>query len=1857
MDDTLACADSIAIVGIGCRFPGDAHGPQALWANLMAGLDAITDVPADRWAVSRHYHSRKGSPSKSATRWGGYVNDIDRFDAEFFGISPREASLMDPQQRMLLEVCWEAFEDAGFVPSRLVGQAVGVYVGGFTLDYMLMQLGGADYRSVEPHTATGSMMTLLANRLSYVFGLNGPSLSVDTACSSSLVAVHLACRSLLQGESCIALAGGVNALLSPSYTVAESRAGMLSPTGRSRAFDARADGYVRGEGAGLVVLKRLDRALADGDHVYAVIRASAVNQDGHSDGLTVPSGDAQKALMTQALAQAGVQPAQLVYVEAHGTGTPVGDPIEANAIGTVVAQGRTEDQPCLIGSVKTNFGHTEAAAGVAGLIKTALVLENRCVPAHLHLERTNPRIDLAALRLAVPQQAQALPAEGELLAAVNSFGFGGTNAHAILASAPARGETDGSDGAAATPAYWALPVSGRSDEACRASAQRLADRLAPHAQLVSQAALLRDVCHTAATRREHHDHRACVLGDSVSALIDALQAHAAGQAHPRVLTAEADAAASPPLTFVYAGMGPQWWGMGRQLHAAEPVFREAFDRCAALFDERAGWSLRAALGEDEASSRVADTEVAQPANFALQVALTELLRSWGVHPQAIVGHSAGEPAAAYAAGVLSLEEATRVIFHRSRLQQRTTGMGRLLAVGLTEAQTREHLDAIGDASLSIAAINGPTAITVAGSDAAIEALRLRLESQGAFARALRVKVPYHSVYMEPLREEMLAALADLALSPERVPLYSTVTGTRLAGEQMDAEYWYRNVRQPVLFLDAMQALLADGHGSFLELSPHPVLGGAIQEVATQQGLTATVTSCLRRDGDEALSARSVLASLHVHGHAIDWQGAQGQGGWMRLPTYPWGGGRHWHETPASRRSRVSPPEHPLLATRLDAPLPSWEVDLDSAQLGFLDDHRIQGAVVFPGAGYIEMAAHAARSLYGDLQAVEFADVAFMKALYLSPDHPVTLRLVLDPDSHAFQIASTAYGQDRAAWQIHCTGRVRLSQPTARAPADLDVLRALCPQEIPRAHCYRHFRSLGLEYGTTFQGIAQLWQGTGRAIARLEVPAELMGQLGDFNIHPAVLDVCFQTLAAALPIQREGSSVYMPVAVHEGRVHGPLPDRIWVHARIAHVDAQGMSGDIELLDAQGRCVLEIRDCRARALGDDAGGWVSTPQALYEPVWVARDAQTVEPGIRAGLWLLNGGSDELAQATMSALRRAGCTAWRVNPAAGAERDPLLPQGIEASFDATRVEAWTQLLELASEGTQEVRGVIHLGMTLAQPPAADATRLPDQITQVTQEGNAIVVAVTKALAALDGGRVTTRRPRLWLATRATQAVAGHPVADPLNAAAWGLARVLGHGEHIDIWGGIIDLPAHPDPRDGALIAAECLAESGEDQIAWRDHQRHILRLRTCAPEASLPSAPALRANATYLITGGLGALGLVVARWLVQRGARHLLLVGREGLPPREQWTDPDHAPTVRQRIDAVRDIEACGASVSVQGLDIADAAALQRLVERHERCGLPPVRGVMHAAGVAHPQLIAQMSTDDLHAALPAKVLGAWNLHLAFQDRPLDFFVLFSSIASLVISMGQASYAAANASLDALAHFRRGQGLPATSINWGPWGDVGMATQLDLLKYFHGRGFFPMSSAQGCEALGRLLSGRVAQAAVLGARWKTVADTSPLGIPAPMLEDLLRDEAAAQALEVSNAPDASGDFGLRYRRCSDPGERKDLVRRELRDQVTRVLRIDAAALGDTDTLNSHGMDSMMAIELKNRIERAMSVRMAIVDLLKGASVESIVAHVTPELEAAALNADDALLDIVDALNDLSEAEIEALLADERTTEEQQ
>lgn len=1712
-----------------CRFPG-ADTVDEFWRNITAGVDSIIEVPGDRWNA-RTFYSSRNAPGRSSTKWGGFIDRIDGFDAEFFGISPREAASMDPQQRLLLEVTHEALEDAGIPVESLAGKQVGVFVGGFTLDYMMMQLGGSEYQGVGPHTATGSMMTLLANRISYVYGFTGPSITVDTACSSSLTATHLAVRSLRSGECDIAIAAGVNAILSPAYMIAESRAGMLSPTGRSRAFDSEADGYVRGEGAGAVVLCPPER-IRHGEHRhYATIIGSAVNQDGASDGITVPSGAAQERLIRSALADADLRPDEIAFVEAHGTGTPVGDPIEANAVGAVMREGRGSGERCLLSSVKTNIGHLEAAAGIAGLIKASLELFHGTVTPHLHLGTPNPGIDLASSRLTIPTEPTPLR-PSDRYASVNSFGFGGANAHVVLA----RPETPRFETRANTGDVL-LAVSAKSPAA-------LADRAGDFAELLGTTDRSpAEVSASAALTRDHHPVRRAVVGADREELASLLEQSVEEPTGAPALT-------RPSLAFVYSGMGPQWNGMGRDLYENEPVFAAAVDAIAAIGDPLSKTSLVAAFTGGVDDREMTETEVAQPANFALQVGVTELLASWGIEPDLVCGHSAGEPAAAYAAGALTLEEATRVSYARSITQQKLSGRGRLLAIGESLDAVKTRIERRSDLALEIAAINGPDSVAVVGSEADVRALAADLDADDVFNRLVSGRVPYHSRFMEEIEDEVLDRLADLRPRPCRVPMVSTVTGRTVQGERLTAAYWYENVRLPVRFEEATRELAGLGSTGVLEVGPHPALGAAITGTLKTQDRTCGVVTALRRHVPQRRALLNAVGTLYEWGVDLHWPALVGTPSVpVNLPSYPWQHRTHWQETGGSAL-RSTPRPHPLLWRAVPDTEGVWELDLLASELAWLDDHRIEDVVVFPAAGYVELAMWAARNAYGALDEVLFQDVTFDRALYLDPDAMPTVCLSFDARLGEFRIAGRI-GRD-GDWIDHARGRLSLSGNAEPFPELPDPP----PSEHGPDEIYAELSSLGLDYGPDFRAIRSLRREGSQAVAVARLSERTAASAGDYVTHPVLVDVAFQVLALASRSEHE-EVTFMPTSVEQGRVLGRLPDEVLVHASVRDSDrSDEIIGDIHVTDLDGEPLLAIQGCRARDVRAN-----TTAHHAMELVSVEWEESPHEDDTDhtdhtdAGPCLVLG-SDPFAGTVVTALRDAGATATHVEE---------VPEGAAAMAEL-----------LASD--PRPRGVIDL-RALTVDPSSD----PEDGV----EAGLRTMNLYQAAAALE--RVPV--PRLWTVTRGTQP-ATSAVTNPLAATVWGAARVAGQFELPSAHGGLIDID-RAAPETAAALAREVLGSSAEDQVAFDRGRRLVPRLVPAEPPAR--ELPSLRRDAAYLLTGGLGALGLETARWLVEHGARHIVLVGRSGLPERGEWSTGEDS-----RVRAVLALEGMGAHVEVHACDVADADALSALRDRRAQECRPPIRGVVHSAGTSIPKLLVEMTEQDFRDITRAKVLGGAALDRVFPDD-LDFFVLYSSVASLIVSPGQTNYAAGNAYLDALAYARRHRGRAGLTLNWGPWGEVGMATQLDLVGFFNARGLYPTTTRQGTSALGRALIGDLPQLAPIAPDWTRTIETYPGG-KAPAMLDRMREQRAGQ--EDAERP----SLRERVRGLSEE-ERAEAVTDEVASVVGDVLRYDTKDLQGQVPLISLGLDSMLGIELKSRIEGVFGANVSIVSLLKGMSLDAL------------------------------------------------
>jgi acyl transferase domain-containing protein/acyl carrier protein len=2144
--------EPIAIVGIGCRFPGGAVGPDAFWKMLCDGTDAVQETPVSRWDLREYYDPDPTAPGKVSTRHLATIGEVDRFDAQFFGIAPREAVSVDPQQRLLLEVTWEAFEHAGVPADRLLGSRTGVFVGICASDYMTMQMKWNDPERVGAHYGSGIAHSMAAGRLSYVFGLQGPSVALDTSCSSSLVAVHLACQSLRLRECGLALAGGVHLCLSPEAEITMSKARMLAADGKCKTFDASADGFVEGEGCGIVVLKRLSEAVADGDRIIAVIRGSGVNQDGPSSGLTVPNGPAQEAVIRAALDMARLPGSAIDYVEAHGTGTPLGDPIEVQALAAALGEGRPADRPLVIGSLKTNIGHLQSAAGIAGLIKVALALQKSEIPRHLHFQEPNKYIPWDALPVEVATTHRAWPERDKPRAAgVSSFGFSGTNAHVVLEQAPARVVHD----AGTDRPLHVLTVSAKSEPA-------LVDLARQYAGCLPQGGSPADVAFSANSGRSHFAHRFAVIGRSSDDLRAGVDAFASGSRdNAAVLPADAD---RPKVAFLFTGQGSQYTGMGRELYDSNPVFRDAFDRCdRALRSELEHPLLSVVFPEHAGDTRLDRTEYTQPALFAIEYALATLWTSWGVTPSAMLGHSVGEYVAACLAGVFSLEDALRLVAVRARLMQRLPAGGVMTAVIGSESGVREILDRSGD-GVDIAAINGPELVVIAGSETAMAAVEPLLSARRMSIERLRVSHAFHSRLVEPMLDEFEQVARSLQYESPRIAMVSNVTGAAARAEFADPGYWRRHVRMPVRFADSMTSLVRQGYTRFLEIGPHPTLTGMARRAHCEN--TLVWAASLRRGKGSWEQILESLRSLYLSGVDVDWKAFERPYTRRRiaLPTYPFQRERFWIAGPPpaalSPGAKAATAAHPLLGARVDSPLPQWQftADLDLDAVPFLVDHRKYGAIVFPATAFIEMMRSAAVAATGS-SACAIDDLIISNPLVIESAGAagVTLQTIVDIDDERASVrVFSRLREGDGRWRLHARADITRDAATAIAGADIAAIRDRVAEEVTSAAYYERLSADGHQYGPSFQAVDRLWRIDGEAIAEISLPDSAITPTGDrFGLHPVVLDATLQVLGAALPaaaLDTTRGDTFLPISFERITAMKTLPSSVVAHVQLrkdAEAGSDAFVGDVTVYDRSNAVVatissMQIRRASREAMEKAVRG--AQPEGLYEVVWrQIPKAEGTPAGAPRRTWLLLADNAGVASGIARTVEARGDRCISVEAAdryeaASADR---------ISLDPRDRDHYRRLMTDVNEGLEGELVIVHL-WTLSEPshvPTA-ARFLDEQTLGLRSLFHLVQACVTGELSAL---------PALTVVTRGAQAIGRADAAPTNHATIWGFCRTLSH-EHPNLHNRCIDLGPEGSEAAAAIVLEEMSATDGENEVSYRAGVRHAPRMTRAAalktsadgPDAveltitdrgvldnlsyiaatrrapaareveiaveatglnfrdvlnamgvyeghpgplgsecagrivrvgtdvtefkvgdevlataagtfrtfvtvdavlvvakppaltfedaatipiafltaqhalsslkrgqrvlihagaggvgmaavqlalragaevfatagspekrafltsmgvrhvmssrtldfsdavltetggqgvdlvlnalngefiprslatlstggtfveigkagiwtneqmasarpdviyvpfyladlgnaaigamlaglvqafadgSLKPLPhrlfdaenvtdafrfmaqakhigkvivrqappvaeqplAIRPDATYLVTGGLGALGLTIARALVDRGARTLALVGRKG-------------PSEDQR-RAIQVLEDRGARVALLQADVSRRTDVESLVGQIAK-ELPPLAGLVHAAGVLDDGVLTQQSWDRFERVLAPKAVGAWHLHEATERMPLDFFVMFSSIAAIVGAPGQSNYSAANAALDALAQRRARMGLRALSINWGPWADGGMATSIGARdrERFSQLGIELISPVRGTEHLHALIASRRANAVVFPADWRRFRNAFAAMDTPSVIRELVRDAAGPQKAVARQKVDLA-----RIVNEALAGQRADLVSQFVQREAAKALGLTDGRLPDLRTpLNDLGLDSLMAIELRNGIGAAVGRTLPATLVYKYPTLDALARYLLIDVlgHATAAPAETQRQDADEAeIEPLTDEEAKKLLAEE-------
>ena len=1794
--------ESIAVIGMGCRFPGGANDPNTFWENLSTGKDCITEIPPNRYGTKTLYSAYKDKPGKMLTKWGGFIDRFDEFDPAFFGISPREAHYMDPQQRKLLEVTWEALEDGGQKSKSLSGKAIGVFIGAFTVDYKILQFGAMNSENLAAHTSTGSMMTMLSNRISYIFNFKGPSMTIDTACSSSLVTMHLACESIKNGECAMAIAGGTLLHSTPQYTIAESKGGFLSPHGWSHAFDASADGYVRAEGVGVIVLKKLSSALRDGDRIHAVIIGSGVNHNGHTNGITVPNPIAQIELIKKVCAKTGIQPGDIQYVEAHGTGTPVGDPIEANALGEALLLGRKSGSKCYIGSVKTNIGHTESAAGVAGIIKAILCLKNKMIPPHLHLTKINPKIEIEKWPYKIPTELTPWPEhEGPALAGVNSFGFGGMNAHIVLQEAPQQastcnGKTDSDNGRSRI-----FPLTAKDDEV-------FAEMVVDYKNLIDhkeqRGISLNDIGYTASVKREHLERRLTFVYSSEDDLIRKFDAYLEGDADPLILKGDRWAAEKRKLVWVFTGMGPQWWAMGRRLFEKEPVYREMIERCDQEMSKLVDWSLIKELNASETESRMAESWLAQPANFALQVALAAIWRSFDIKPDAIIGHSTGEVAAFYEAGVYSLEDAAKIIIHRSRLQQTASGAGKMIAVGLSADEVEPIIAPYCD-QVSIAAVNSPHSLTLSGNETCLAELAKKLEKKEVFCKFLQVQIPFHSPYMDPIKSELLKSLKNIKPNTTALPLYSTARGCIVKGPELDSAYWWENVRGTVLFAPAINLILDHDYRLFLEVGPHPVLANNISECMAEKYIHGKMLFSLKRKENDHKKMLAALAELHNIGFSINLEAFYPGGRFVGLPSYPWKKERFWTAPPIVEQLRLDKIDHPLLGRRLSVAEPAWEINMDVEINPYLADHKIQGNIVFPAAGYIEMAFGALKNILGPA-ACSLDQIEFRKALFLSEGEFKKVQFLLEREQSIFKIA-TNHGENNQNTAVHVAGKVRTIQDTRIAPnIDVDAIKSRLHTHMDGTSCYKILTGMGYHYGPCFQNIKEIWIGENEILADIRIADSMADQVSEYHMHPGMLDTCFQTIIVSdfsglNDGGQEKTDIRLPISIEQIRIRDGEFKRLWAHARIIHHDEEKTSGNIILYDDQCEAVGEIKNFIAQGVDTVAGhvGINTIDNWLYEVEWMESelvyDTQDINKtvGNDPEGWLIFADRQGIADELHALLQAKGEHCCLVYPG---YKFSVNSNGSSATIASGSKEDIFRLINTVFKTNKiNCNGVIHL-WNLDAPDIENATF--DEMDEFKRLGSTSLLNIANAIKELS------LPGKLWIVTRGAQAVSENGAnMRPAAAAAWGIGRVLWYQELVEHRGKLIDLDPSiiASKEDATDLSNEIFHPDHDDEVAFRNGKRYISRLNLIK-NLTKPLTTRFRNNQSYLVTGAFGALGQALCRMMVKHGAGHLVLVGRIKIPDRVEWSSVDKESSLGRRIAFIKELERMGGHVIPANVDMSNERQFAAYLEEFRRKEYPPISGVFHLAGVVKDVLISKMDDESFDAVYNPKVIGSYLLHKYFRNEPLEYFVLFSSIASLITTAGQTNYAAGNAFLDALAYHRRTLGLPALSVNWGPWA-VGMIKELKLIEHYkNSRGMGSVLPEVGMDILNRVLGQDISRVAVaFDVNWPLVLTW--YSVHPPLIAHL-----AAKSESKADNNREGGSFVEIFNNCEEYA-RLDLVNQRLIDLTVDVLHAKRSQIDLQTSLNSLGLDSILAVELRNKILTDFEYSLTIVNLLSGSTISRI------------------------------------------------
>ncbi|MEO1051553.1 MAG: alpha/beta fold hydrolase [Bacteroidota bacterium] len=1783
-----ATKEPIAIVGMAGRFPG-AENLKAFWNLLREGKDTITEIPDHRWDHNQYYDPDPTAVGKTHQKHASMFEQLHEFDPFFFNISPAEATEMNPSQKLMLELAWETIESSTVAHDNIAGEKIGVYIGNIWSDFEhLRKHKNAD---VTTHSAVGQSSNVIANRISYTFGFRGTSLVLDTGCSSSLVAVHLACQSLWDGSMPMALAGGVNHLLDPDQYILLSKFGGLSKKGRCSTFDEAGDGFVRGEGAGMVLLKRLSDAERDGDRILAVIKGSAMNNNGFNVNLPATSVTGQKEMLKDAYQDSGINPSDVHYVEAHGTGTPLGDPTETRALGEFFRNGRQDDKKLRIGSVKTNVGHLEGAAGMAGMLKVILAMQHKELPKSLNFNNPNPKIAFDELKIQVQAEPGSWPSqEGETLkAGINSFGWGGTNAHTVLeeyvkpqASKKALEKSQ---------RRYVLPVSAKSQEALIAYVKAYKTFL--NTAINGAIDQFIDTCTASAILRPDYEYRASFSGYTKQEILQEID---------EFLEAGNDIAPVQPalkackVAFVFPGQGSQWLGMGKDLYQKEPVFKASIDQWEEALKPYTDWSLIAQIHADKDASRLSEIDVVQPTLSAIYVALANLWKSWGVAPDGVVGHSMGEVPAAYVGGAISLDDAAKIISTRSKLMKTVSGTGGAMAVTELSVQDAEEL-LQSYPELSVAVNNSPKSTVIAGDEKTLLEVLAILEDRNLFCRQIKVDVASHSPQMEPLMDSLFNAIEGMKPEENVADVYSTVKAEKMNWEDMGADYWVGNLRGMVKFSSVMGKMLEDGYTTFIEVSPHPVLTTAVGENIEHYGAKAAAFASLYRDKVSQDEIYKNLDALFVQGYTMDWRKFYNTefAPHIELPLYPFQRDTYEIEDKSHELQLKAANGHPILGQKIGLAMEEnvhyWESTVRLDQHPYLKDHQVNGITVFPGVGYLEMVSTAILELFG-AEHYEVSRLNFRRSVsFVEGQDTVRFQLRLemgeqdDQGTYKFFYMPVQSNKNES-WVLVADGEVKAYEGNSLKEQFTDFGSVSAEHQMSGKAYYKLLESLGLDYGHYFQGVEVIKKEGNTVYTKLTIDDKVVASYDKYNLHLAVTDASFHAIFASIMDSQHDDAVKTTFLTHlesARMISGvPFTKEMYVKAVlstdavVANQNTEQVEAEITLYNASGSPVLKVDKVAGKIIStqivedkkDTLNEW------LFKVDWYKRDLTESGRKEIPGSWLIfkdsTGVSDQLIELfeeesiTYATVESAEC--FEVNQVED-KSNLKASYGINYQDDSSYNALFDHLLLNEKVGT--LAGIIHLA-SIANNKADESLSIAD-LEAAQDYGTLSLLNMHKALAEYK----LTEAPKWLVVTNGARFIGMER--KPLNimqSTLTGMLKVVSN-ELSQYDCRTVDLSHVPTRDEIRSLFGELFQENNtQTELALRGKEQYVPRLNKDFPSVHFAQETTCCHEGTYLVTGYRG-IGFTFIEWMFKHGARHFALLSRSG--------------EVNGNVQGKMAImESAGVKFTIYKADAADYDQLGIVIDEINAT-THPLKGVVHAAGVIGANSIKDIQKSEFIDILKPK-LGAWNLHQLTKDLALDCFVMFSSASTLIGLSGQASYVAANAFLDGLSHHRAKLGLISTSVNWGVIKDVGMvANEPELEKYARAEGFEPVLMKDAMQAFDKVSEQHHTQISVMKLNPVQTAQYYPVLAKSDYFSGLLE--------EHKQSNEAGNNILSTIANLESEHERIEAIEKHVISHVAKIIKASANKVSNTMTFKGVGIDSLMAIQLRNLLEKGFELKLPV------------------------------------------------------------